>query len=256
MKKIFVVSAVFTLALSAVSFNTALAQTDVSNLTAQVDSLKSILQGLQEKLKNLRQSGENAIENKAINITAKVENGLENLPTSSTLLLNQLKRTLGRQKLEVIELGNGRNEVNIQNAVITEIDATNLIIKAKLFGLLGRIHVLPDTKIAKESRATSTLNAFAVGDAINVWGIQDQSDPTLIQAKIVRNVSITRKEEDGRNRICIQIIVQAQNPSTGETKTFATPCAVPEGWKIIKPASQSGASSAAGTATSSTSTNQ
>ncbi|MBI4014918.1 MAG: hypothetical protein HY365_03105 [Candidatus Aenigmarchaeota archaeon] len=32
-------------------------------------------------------------------------------------------------------------------------------------------------------------------------------------------------------RICAQVMTQAENPSTGETAEFPTPCDVPEGWK-------------------------
>lgn len=33
---------------------------------------------------------------------------------------------------------------------------------------------------------------------------------------------------------CIQVITPAQNPQTGETREFPTPCDVPEGWEIIQ----------------------
>ena len=32
---------------------------------------------------------------------------------------------------------------------------------------------------------------------------------------------------------CIQVIAEARNPQTGETRTFPTPCDVPEGWEKI-----------------------
>lgn len=36
------------------------------------------------------------------------------------------------------------------------------------------------------------------------------------------------------NRLCIQVITQAKNPSTGEIKTFPTPCDVPKGWEKVE----------------------
>ena len=35
------------------------------------------------------------------------------------------------------------------------------------------------------------------------------------------------------DQICIQIIAEARNPNTGETRTFPTPCDVPEGWEQL-----------------------
>lgn len=38
--------------------------------------------------------------------------------------------------------------------------------------------------------------------------------------------------DNGDGKICIQVITKARNPTTGQVKTFPTPCDVPLGWQI------------------------
>lgn len=56
----------------------------------------------------------------------------------------------------------------------------------------------------------------------------------LIATFMLRRFGISQKKDEP---VCAQIITQATNPKTGETKEFPTPCDVPKGWQIVAPQS-------------------
>ncbi|MEK7149925.1 MAG: hypothetical protein AAB757_03075 [Patescibacteria group bacterium] len=183
----------------------------------QVNQLKNILQQLQEKINGLTPSG----------IIKKIEKMEEKafklLPSGFP---ERIK--IGKSGMNIEELGNGQIKVNLKNAVVTEIDLVNNVLTIKIFGLTGKIKITTDTKTQREYRGQSNINEFAVGDYVNAYGTQDPNNPTTINAEIVRNVSITKKNIE--KRVCIQVITNALNPETNVCKTFPTPCAVPKGW--------------------------
>lgn len=60
------------------------------------------------------------------------------------------------------------------------------------------------------------------------YQINSQNDTLLFQCKATTQPS--------ENKICAQVLVQATNEATGETRTFSTPCAVPRNnWKTKAP---------------------
>lgn len=197
--------------------------TPTNSLKMQIENLKNIFNNLQDKIKGIK-----GIENKLENIGKKVEkfDGIKNV--IQAVVGPQIKP--GKQGMQVEELGNGTIQVHIKNAQITEIDKTNNIIKVKIFGLVGKVHILPDTKILKESWVTSIIDQFAIGDYVNVFGERDATDLTLVNAKTIRDVTLTATEI--KNRVCVQTITQAQNPRTQECKEFPTPCHIPKDWTI------------------------
>lgn len=194
---------------------TAFAQT--TSTQDQINQLQIILQQLQEKTKGIVPSG----------IIKKIEKAEEKIQKFLPMGFPERIR-VGKSGMNIEELGNGQIKVNLKNAIITEIDSVNNVLTVKIFGLTGKIKITTDTKTQREYRGQSNISEFAVGDYVNAYGMQDPNNPTTINAEIVRNISITKK--DAEKRVCIQVLTQALNPETNVCKTFPTPCAVPKGW--------------------------
>ena len=219
----------------------AMAQT---SQTAQLDNLRIIINQLQEKIKGMMPSGASGIIKKIEKEGEKIENAISKLAP---------RMKPGKAGMNVEELGNGNIQVNLKNGVITEIDKANNILKVKIFGLVGKVHLMADVEILNAERANASIDNYAIGDYVNVFGIQDKTDPTLINAKIVRNVSLLKRDIENRKKICVQILVKAQHEKTGEIKEFPTPCAIPDNWKIIKPATTTTTSTSTQSVSTSTS---
>lgn len=183
----------------------------------QLNQLKIILQQLQEKTKGLIPSG----------IIKKIEKAEEKIQMFLPMGFPERVR-IGKSGMNIEELGNGQVKVNLKNAIVTEIDSANNVLTIKIFGLTGKIKIITDTSVLREYRGQSNISEFAVGDYVNAYGTQDPNNPTILNAEIVRNVSITKK--DAEKRVCIQVLTQALNPETNVCRTFPTPCAVPKGW--------------------------
>lgn len=95
-----------------------------------------------------------------------------------------------KQKLLITETAK-RIHVLIKAAQITEISSD--LLKVKIFGQDYKIQISSDTNIISHSWGKSDLSEFSVGDIINVRGTLDLTDPLLVKAKTVRNVSIQKK---------------------------------------------------------------
>lgn len=76
---------------------------------------------------------------------------------------------------------------------------------------------------------------FKSGDRVEIAG-EIKNGQVTISELVMINAS---EYGDAYNpqKICIQVITSAKNPSTEETKQFPTPCDVPVGWEVISEAS-------------------
>lgn len=191
-----------------------------------LNNLQAIIRQLQEKIRVMTPTSNQGLINKI----EKFENKLEGMMGMKIL---PERKKVGKPALNIEELGNGDVQVNLKNGLVTEIDRTNKAVKIKVFSMAFTVKLMPGIEILSAERANALIDNYAVGDYVNVLGTQDKNDPTLINGKIIRNVSVLKKEIKEREKICVQIIVKAQKLATGEMKEFPNPCAVPEGWKII-----------------------
>lgn len=240
-KKYAIIAIIALVGISAVSTAAFAEENDPS----RINELKAILQQLQEKIKGFSQNG----------VMKKIENKVEKMGTiGKNMLPERIK--VGKAGMNVEELGNGQIKVNIKNAVITAIDSANNTLTVKIFGLTGKIKMVANTKIQREYKGQSNINEFAVGDYVNAYGDQDKNDPTMINAEIVRNISLTKKDIEKREKVCIQIIAQAMDPQTNVCKQFPTPCAIPTGWVTCPTTSATSTTNITATSTTSTSTTQ
>jgi len=118
-----------------------------------------------------------------------------------------------RQKISIDETSSG-NWVLIKGAKITEISylastttstttststatstGTLNLLTVSVFGQSYKIKVEGDTNVVRYywGKSAMDLSEFSVGDIVNVYGTLDSSDPFLIHAKTLRNVSIQQK---------------------------------------------------------------
>lgn len=193
---------------------------------SQISQMQEMLNQLQGRLKGFTQSFSPMVQK----MGEKMENYASSTVPSIMPIIARLNP--GKSALTMNDTGNGRISVTIKNAQITAIDQPGTL-EVVLFGLNWKIKVIDNAEYLRQEGTTSNFNEFAIGDSISANGYQDPADHSLITAHVVRNTSITKKEVNNRMKICIQMTVQAQNIKTGEIKTFPTPCAVPEGWKLV-----------------------
>jgi hypothetical protein len=85
------------------------------------------------------------------------------------------------------------------------------------------------------TQSTCSEIKFKSGDNVEISGEIKDGKVTISELVLIK---VTEQgEEYNKEKMCIQVITPAKNPSTGETKDFSTPCDVPVGWKIISEAS-------------------
>lgn len=76
---------------------------------------------------------------------------------------------------------------------------------------------------------------FRSGDRVEIAGEIKDGKVTVSELAMIKETEYG--EEYNPERICIQVITSAKNPSTGEKKEFPTQCDVPVGWEIINESS-------------------
>ena len=76
---------------------------------------------------------------------------------------------------------------------------------------------------------------FKSGDRVEIAGELKDGKVTISELVLIN--ATESGEEYNKEKICIQAITSAKNPSTGETKQFSTPCDVPVGWEVVNEAS-------------------
>lgn len=76
---------------------------------------------------------------------------------------------------------------------------------------------------------------FKSGDNVEISG--DIKDGKVVVSELVMITVTERGEQYNKEKMCIQVITRAKNPTTGETKDFPTPCDVPIGWEVVNESS-------------------
>ena len=102
-----------------------------------------------------------------------------------------------KQKILIEETGEGIH-ILIKSAQLLEISSLNGgstpdLLKVKIFGQEYKIHRIADARVLQHSWGSSDLSEFSVGDIINAFGTLDSTDPFLVHAKTIRNVSFQFK---------------------------------------------------------------
>lgn len=83
-------------------------------------------------------------------------------------------------------------EVSIKSAKITEIGTDYL--KISVFGYVYKANI-NNAKILRASETTLNVKELSIGDIVNITGSLDPIDNYLINAAIVKNVSISKKQD-------------------------------------------------------------
>ena len=109
--------------------------------------------------------------------------------------IKDVPKTALKQKVLIEETGNDTH-ILIKAAQVTEITASSSsvttpdFLKVKVFGQDYKIQITSDTNTVRYHWDKSKLPEFSVGDVVNAYGTLDETDPFLVHAETVRDVSI------------------------------------------------------------------
>ncbi|MDP1629539.1 MAG: DUF5666 domain-containing protein [bacterium] len=163
-------------------------------MAAQMEILKKLqnqLKELQKRALETRQEGKEVkkeIQETKKEIKSEAKEKVKELKNIADIPAVDLKA-----HLSLTELGTGKIEALIKAGVISEIAGDSASLKVKIFNTEYKVQISSDTKIVRHYWGTSQISEFSVGDVVNVHGLLDANDQSVIAAKTIRNVSIQQR---------------------------------------------------------------
>jgi len=226
------------------------------NLTSEqqalIDSLIARMQNQTGSLKIEINEHKNKIKIEIKQRTNKteteIENEIEDIEREHNITNNSTEKSIEKANEKILE---AKEEIV---KLMDEVGINNVTDNAVL--------VLMNNSFDKLDAAQNALNASKYGDAYGLANAAKQLAENA-REKIMKSADfklsksqesdfkiekLTEKEDkqDGnkthneteddkdKGRVCIQVITPAKNETSGECKTFPTPCDVPKGWKKVK----------------------
>lgn len=98
----------------------------------------------------------------------------------------EVKETAAQARLSVKD-----RLAHITGATVTAVSPNSLVISSQ--GKTLSVNISSTTKLRRKFWGNATTSEIAVGDLVNVWGTWTDSSQTIINARLVRDISIQKR---------------------------------------------------------------
>ncbi len=209
------------------------------NLTAEqralIDSLIASMQNQSGSLKIEIEKNKEKIKIEIKRLTNKtaeeIEDDIEELETRHNLIGT-------RQAKAIEQIKDAADEIAKLEAEISAGNTTDNAVLVLLNNSKANLAEAQDAySLSKYGEAYGLANAaehLADNAREKIEKLAERDDEDEREDNETRGNKTEERNNEGKGRVCTQVITPAKNETTGECKEFPTPCDVPDGWEKVR----------------------